>query len=69
MTDAQARSLMAAGRLLQCRRRPGGRVQIERQTGETYPDAVARTIAALAPEEREALRGQVAWVRDYERGE
>lgn len=65
--DARAAALVAAGRLLQSRGWPGGSVRIQAAPGETYPQAVARTIAALPEHERAALRELVAWVRDYER--
>lgn len=69
MTDAQAAALITAGRLLQSHRWPRGPVRIDRQTGETYPQAVARVVAALDQEDRDRLRGLVAWVLDYERHE
>lgn len=67
MTDEQAAALVAAGRLLQSRDWPGGRKRIERQQGESYPEAVQRVIASLPHDERERLRELVQWVREYER--
>jgi hypothetical protein len=62
----QAAALVAAGRLLQSKSWPGGRQKIERNDGETYPEAVSRVIASLPPAERDHLRELVAWVRSYE---
>ena len=65
-TNGQIMSLLAAGRLLQSKTWPGGRVGIAKMSGESYPAAVARAIAALSAAEREGLRELVSWVRDYE---
>jgi hypothetical protein len=62
-------SLLAAGRLLQSRQWPGGKREIKREAGETYPAAVLRVIKTLDPDERAKLRELVAWVRDYERAD
>lgn len=67
--DSQAAALIAAGRLLQSRSWPGGRVKIDKRAGETYPQAVARNIAGLEAAERNRLRNLVSWVREYERQE
>lgn len=67
MNDAQARALISAGRLLQSRTWPGGSHKINPAAGETYPQAVARVIAALDDSDRGHLRELVAWVLDYDR--
>ena len=67
MNDAQARALIAAGRLLQSKTWPGGKIRIEPAAGEAYPQAVARIIATLDDGDRDRLRELVAWVLDYER--
>lgn len=67
MNEAQASSLIAAGRLLQSKAWPGGRVKLEKQEGETYPQAVARFIATLDDGNRDRLRNLTAWVMEYER--
>lgn len=59
-------ALLTAGRLLQSRDWPGGKVRIERQAGEAYPEAVARVIDELEPADRDKLRELVRWVMDYE---
>ncbi len=67
MNSNQAAALVAAGRLLQSRRWPGGGIHIKAQAGETYPQAVARIIATLDDGDRGRLRELVAWVLDYDR--
>lgn len=67
LNDNQAAALLAAGRLLQSTAWPGGAHRIERQAGETYPQAVARSIAALSALDRDYLRELVAWVLNYQR--
>lgn len=67
--NEQAAALLAAGRLIQSKCWPGGRIRIELEPGERYPQAVARVIACLSPHERDRLRELVAWVRGYERAE
>lgn len=67
MNSNQAAALVAAGRLLQSLRWPGGGMPVTRAHGEAYPQAVARVIETLDDSEREKLRGLVAWVLDYER--
>jgi hypothetical protein len=67
--DEKVAALIAAGRLLQSKQWPGGRREIEREAGETYPAAVLRVIRSLDESEREKLRELVAWVRDYERAD
>lgn len=62
----QVQALLAAGRLLQSRDWPGGKVPIKRLAGESYPDAVARTITGLEPAGRDKLRDLTRWVMDYE---
>lgn len=62
----QVQALLAAGRLLQSKSWSGGKVKIERYGGESYPDAVARTINRLEPDDRDKLRGLVRWVMNYE---
>lgn len=71
MDDRHVAALLAAGRLLQSKRWPGGPVKIVPEPGgcETYPQAVARVIAGLATSDRARLRELVGWVLDYERGE
>lgn len=66
LSDRQAAALVAAGRLLQSPRWTGGAVVIARAPGETYPQAVARAIAALDADTRVRLRELVAWVLDYD---
>lgn len=65
--DQQTAALLAAGRLLQSRGWPVGKKTIERQPGESYPEAVSRVIAGLPTGERDRLRELVGWVRSYER--
>lgn len=67
MNDAQARALIAAGRLLQSKAWPGSRVKIEKREGETYLQAVSRAISKLDDGDRDHLRGLVVWVLEYER--
>lgn len=67
MTDEQAAALVAAGRLLQSKGWATGRKTIDVQAGESYPSAVQRVIGSLPEDERQALRGLVEWVRQYER--
>lgn len=67
MTNNQAAALIAAGRLLQSKTWPGGRIRIEPMAGEAYPQAVARVVATLDGGDREQLRGLVSWVLDYDR--
>lgn len=67
MNESQARALIAAGRLLQSKTWPGGRVRIEKREGESYPQGVSRAIAALNEADRQQLRELVAWVMEYER--
>lgn len=62
----QVQALLAAGRLLQSRDWPGGKVCITRLAEEAYPDAVARVIGELTPADRDKLRELVRWVMDYE---
>lgn len=69
MTPSHAAALVVAGRLLQSRAWPGGRIKIETGLGESYPQAVARVIAAFDDDGREQLRELVAWVLEYERQE
>lgn len=69
MIDRRAAALIAAGRLLQSKAWPGGRVLIARLEGEAYPQAVARAIEGLGASERDRLRELVGWVREYERQE
>lgn len=69
MTPSHAAALVVAGRLLQSRAWPGGRIKIEVGPGESYPQAAARAVAALDDDGREQLRKLVAWVMDYERRE
>lgn len=71
MDGRQAAALIAAGRLLQSKRWPGGPVKIIPASGgcETYPQAVARVIAGLTPSDRDRLRELVAWVIEYERAD
>ncbi len=67
MTNNQAAALIVAGRLLQSKTWPGGRIRIEPMASEAYPQAVARVIATLDDGDRDHLRELVAWVLDYER--
>lgn len=67
MNESQVRALIAAGRLLQAKTWPGGRVKIEKGEGEAYPQAVSRVVASLDDGNRDRLRELVAWVLDYER--
>lgn len=67
MNSNQAAALVAAGRLLQSRRWPGGGIHIKAQPDESYPLAVARVIATLDSDDRDHLRELVAWVLDYDR--
>lgn len=69
MTDHQAGALIAAGRILQSRQWLAGPIKIAPAPGETYPQAVARVIAALDAGERDRLRELVGWVMSYERQE
>jgi hypothetical protein len=64
--ESQARALVAAGRILQSKVWQGGRVKIEKREGETYPQAVARAVERINPDDRAKLRELVAWVLDYE---
>lgn len=66
MNDAQARAMIAAGRLLQSKAWRGGRVKIEKREGETYPQAVSRTISTFDDSDRNHLRELVTWVLEYE---
>lgn len=66
MNESRVRALLAAGRLLQSKTWPSGRVKIEKREGEDYPQAVARVIAALNNIERHRLRELVVWVLEYE---
>lgn len=65
----RVQALLAAGRLLQSKDWPGGKVRITRLAGESYPDAVARVIGELTPADRDKLRELVRWVMDYEYAE
>lgn len=65
MNESQARALIAAGRLLQSKAWPGGRVTIEKRDGEDYPQAVYRVIASLDDGDRDHLRELVEWVIAY----
>lgn len=67
--DEKIASLLAAGRLLQSKQWPGGKREIERLPGESYPEAVLRVIRSLDESERSMLRELVHWVRDYERAD
>lgn len=67
MNESHIRALIAAGRLLQSKAWPGGRVEIDKREGESYPRAVSRAIAALDEADRNRLRELVAWVLEYER--
>lgn len=67
MNDRQATALLTAGRLLQSKSWPGGSRKIDPAPGETYPQAVARVIAALDDGGRDRLRELVAWVLGYDR--
>lgn len=69
MTDEQAAALVAAGRLLQSRRPGAGPLKIVPAPGETYPEGVARVVAALDLGERDRLRSLVVWILDYERAD
>ena len=69
MNEAQVRALIAAGRLLQAKTWPSGRVKIEKREGEGYPQAVSRVIATLDDGDRDLLRELVAWVLEYEHSE
>jgi threonine synthase len=69
MEDEKAAALVAAGRFLQSKQWPYGRRKIEREAGETYPEAVARVIETLSDDEKEKLREMVQWIRSYERHE
>lgn len=69
MNESQVRALIAAGRLLQSKAWPGGRVRIEKREGESYPQGIARVIAALKEADRHWLRELVAWILEYERFE
>jgi hypothetical protein len=67
LSDRAASRLVAAGRLLQAPPAVGGWGQsIRRQEGESYPQAVLRSISALPPVDQARLRGLVDWVEDYE---
>lgn len=66
MNEVQARALIAAGRLLQSKAWPGGRVKIERREGEIYPQAVSRAISTFDESDRGRLRELVMWVLEYE---
>lgn len=66
MNEAQARALVAAGRLLQSKAWPGSRVKIEKREGETYPQAVSRVISTFDDSDRGHLRELVTWVLEYE---
>lgn len=63
---AAVRALMIAGRLLQSKDWPGGKVRIQSVDGESYPEAVARVITNLSPASRGHLRESVSWVMDFE---
>lgn len=67
MNESQVRALIGAGRLLQSKAWPGGRVEIDKREGESYPQAVSRAIVALDEADRQRLRDLVAWVLEYER--
>lgn len=67
MKESHVRALIAAGRLLQSKAWQGGRVEIDKREGESYPQAVSRTIVALDDTDRQRLRELVAWVLEYER--
>jgi hypothetical protein len=67
VNESRVRALLAAGRLLQSKAWPGGRVEIDKREGESYPQAVSRTIVALDDTDRQRLRELVAWVLEYER--
>ena len=67
MNEAQARALIAAGRLLQAKAWSGGPVNIEKREGETYPQAVFRVVSTLGDSDRNRLRELVAWVMEYEK--
>lgn len=67
MNESHVRALIAAGRLLQSKAWSGGRVEIEKREGESYPQAVSRAIGTLGDADRQRLRELVAWVLEYER--
>lgn len=69
MNEAQVRALIAAGRLIQAKTWPSGRVEIEKREGETYPQAVSRAIATFEDSDRDRLRELTAWVLEYEQFE
>lgn len=69
MNESHVRALIAAGRLLQSKAWPGGRVEIDKREGESYPQAVSRAIDALNEIDRQQLRELVAWVLEYGRFE
>lgn len=69
LNNNQAAALVAAGRLLQSKAWSGGGIPVTRAPGETYPQAVARVVAALDTADRDRLRELVAWVMGYERQE
>lgn len=66
MNDDKARALVVAGRLLQAQDWPFGRKKIEKQGGESYPEAVLRTARGLPQAEQDHLRSLTAWILDYE---
>lgn len=68
MTDAQAAALVAAGRILQSRHWSPP-IKIEKTAGESYPEAVLRTIGGLTKNDRARLRELVVFVREYEEAE
>jgi SOS-response transcriptional repressor LexA len=69
MRDEEAAALVAAGRLLQSKQWPGGKREIKRAPGETYPSAVLRVIQTLDESERAKLRELTEWVRAYEKAD
>jgi len=69
MSEEKIAALIAAGRLLQSKQWPGGKREIKREHGESYPQAVLRVIRTLDESEREKLRELTEWVRDYERAD
>ena len=69
MDDETVAALLAAGRLLQSKQWFSGRKTIEREPGESYPQAVLQVIQTLPTDERNKLRELVSWVRDYGRAD
>ncbi len=68
-SDRAAARLKIAGRLLQADPKAlGGQgLKIVTAPGESYPQAVLRTIQALPADEQTRLQSHVDWVEDYDR--